>query len=85
MWLSVVFVKDTAVLFHWEDAPPLANTMHFPNCAQQLYHCVSTVTQWLMNNMTIIPINTVIKWDWVYLPVCSYWARSSIIIPRAGG
>lgn len=40
--------------------------------------------QRLMNNKIIIPIHGVIKWDWLYLPVCSHWAQSSIII-RSGG
>lgn len=50
------------------------------NCVQQLYRCAAT----LMNNKIIIPIHAVIKWDWLYLPVCSHWARSSIIIQSVG-
>lgn len=50
--------------------------------------CATTLAtvqpQWLMNNKIIIPIHAVIKWDWLYLPVCSHWAWSSIIIQSRG-
>lgn len=47
-------------------------------------NCIAVQPQWLMNNKIIIPIHAVIKWDWLYLPVCSHWAWSSIIIQSRG-
>lgn len=47
-------------------------------------NCIAVQPQRLMNNKIIIPIHAVIKWDWLYLPVCSHWARSSIIIQSGG-
>lgn len=80
-----VFLKDTAVLFH--PAMPSKKRRTRP-LAQRLLswartvcnNCITVQPQWLMNNKIIIPIHAVIKWDWLYLPVCSHWARSSIII-----
>ena len=84
-WFLSVFLKDTAALFQrgWDPIPVWPSPSPAP--IELLQASTNSVQpQRLMNNKIIIPIHAVIKWDWLYLPVCSHWAQSSIIIPSGG-